>query len=379
MLEDREITSGSSKHGLIASSDTCEFPGRHTLKISIVITVYNYERYVGLAIDSALNQTRPADEIVVVDDGSIDGSRQIIAGYGDRIRAVFQANQGNIAAFEVGYREATGDVLLFLDADDILLPTAVEAVVAHWREGVSKVQFNLEIIDGVGTALGRSFCAFPKSYTSDDVHAEFIRSGTYIWPVMSGNAYSREFLRQVIPLNPPVGYDGALNTIAPLYGDVVTVQATLAQYRLHGRNISRNDAKGRAQRFPDFPRQIGFRVAEFDILKAHCDRKSVHVQAARPIDNEIVFINYRFASRKLGLRYVGHEADTSSSLLRRGIWLALTKTIGWRAAASHIAWFIALFLSPSGVAQRLIMLRFNRAELLRPLLRFGSVIRRKHA
>ncbi|WFU39387.1 glycosyltransferase [Bradyrhizobium sp. CB82] len=349
------------------------------MKISIVITVYNYERYVGLAIDSALNQTRPANEIVVVDDGSIDGSRRIIAGYGDRIRAIFQANQGNIAAFEVGYREATGDVLLFLDADDILLPTAVENVAAHWREGVSKVQFNLEIIDGAGRRLGRSFCAFPKSYTPDDVRTEFVQSGTYIWPVMSGNAYSREFLRQVVPLNPPVGYDGALNTIAPLYGNVVTVQATLGQYRLHGRNISRNDARGRAQRFPDFRRQIGFRVAEFDILKAHCDRKSMHVQATRPIDNEIVFVNYRLASRKLGLGYVGQDADTSGSLLRRGIWLAATSTTGWSTAASHIVWFTALFLSPSWLAYRLIMLRFNRAELLKPLLRFGSVIRRKHA
>jgi len=349
------------------------------LKISIVITVYNYERYVGLAIDSALKQTRRADEIVVVDDGSSDGSRKIIAGYGDKIRAIFQANQGNIAAFEVGYREAKGDVLLFLDADDVLLPTAVEAVVAHWHEGVSKVQYNLEIIDGAGTALGRSFCAFPKSYTSRDVHTEFIRSGTYIWPVMSGNAYSREFLGQVIPLNPPVGYDGALNTIAPLYGDVITVQAALGQYRLHGRNISRNDAKGRARRFPDFPRQIGFRVTEFDILKAHCEKKSVRVLAAKPIDNEIVFVNYRLASRKLGLRYVGQEADTSTSLLGRGIWLALTKTTKWSAAAFHLAWFIALFLSPSAVAQRLIMLRFNRAELLRPLLRFSNVIRRRHA
>lgn len=349
------------------------------MKISIVITVYNYERYVGLAIDSALNQTRPADEIIVVDDGSIDGSRQIIAGYGDRIRAIFQANQGNIAAFEAGYREATGDVLMFLDADDVLMPKAVENVVAHWNGGVSKVQFNLEIIDGAGTPLGRSFCAFPKSYTSDDVRAEFVRSGTYVWPVMSGNAYSREFLRQVIPLNPPVGYDGALNTIAPLYGDVVTVQEILGQYRLHGRNISRNDAKGRAQRFPDFPRQIGFRVREFEILKAHCDRKSVHLKAARPIDNEIAFINYRLASRKLGLSYVGQDADTSSSLLCRGIWLSLAKTPRWRAAASHIVWFTALFLSPSWLAYRLIMLRFNRAELLRPLQRFGSVIRRRHA
>ena len=124
---------------------------------------------------------------------------------------------------------------------------------------------------------------------------------------------------------------------------------------------------------------FGFRVAEFDILKAHCDRKSVHVQSARPIDNEIVFINYRLASRKLGLRYVAQETDTSSSLLRRGIWLALTETTQWRTAASHIVWFTALFLSPSWLAYRLIMLRFNRAELLRPLLRFGSVIRRKHA
>jgi glycosyltransferase involved in cell wall biosynthesis len=349
------------------------------LKISIVITVYNYEHYVGSAIDSALNQTHPADEVVVVDDGSIDGSRQIIAGYGDRIRAIFQTNQGNIAAFEVGYRAATGDVMLFLDADDILMPTAVEHVVAHWRRGVAKVQFNLEIIDSAGRSLGRSFCAFPKSYTSQDVRAEFVRSGTYVWPVMSGNAYSREFLRQVIPLNPPVGYDGALNTIAPLYGDVVTVQETLGQYRLHGRNISRNDAKGRARRFPDFPRQIAFRVAEFDIMKAHSDRNSLHVQAARPIDNEIVFVNYRLASRKLRLRYVGENLDTSGSLLRRGIWLALTKTTRWRAAASHIVWFSALFLSPSWLAYRLIMLRFNRAELLTPFLRFGSVIRRKHA
>jgi glycosyltransferase involved in cell wall biosynthesis len=349
------------------------------LKISIVITVYNYERYVGLAIDSALNQTHPADEIVVVDDGSTDGSRQIIAGYGDRLRAIRQANQGNIAAFETGYRAATGDVILFLDADDILMPTAVEHVVANWHRGVAKVQFNLEIIDGAGRSLGRSFCAFPSSYTPRDVRTEFIQSGTYIWPVMSGNAYSKEFLRQVIPLNPPVGYDGALNTIAPLYGEVVTVQAILGQYRLHGRNISRNDANGRAQRFPDFPRQIAFRVAEFDILKAHSERKSLHVQAARPIDNEIVLINYRLASCKLGLRYVGQDLDTSGSLMRRGIWLALTRTTKWRAAASHTVWFTALFLSPSWLAYRLIMFRFNRAELLAPLLRFGSAIRREHA
>src|SRR5262249_20780715 len=136
------------------------FSADQHLKISIVITVYNYERYVGQAIDSALAQSHPADEIVVVDDGSTDNSAEVIARYGDRIRAVHQKNQGNIAAFETGYREAKGDVLLFLDADDVLLPDAVKNVVAHWRDGVSKVQFNLEIIDGAGASLGRRFCEF---------------------------------------------------------------------------------------------------------------------------------------------------------------------------------------------------------------------------
>lgn len=347
------------------------------MKISIVITVYNYERYVGQAIDSALMQRRPADEVVVIDDGSSDGSPRIIASYGSRIRAVYQKNQGNIAAFEAGYRAASGDILLFLDADDVLLPDAVESVVAHWRDGASKVQFDLEIIDGAGASLGRSFCAFPSHYTPSRIHSEFVQSGTYIWPVMSGNAYSRAFIDAVIPLHPPVGYDGALNTIAPLYGDVITIPRILGQYRLHGRNISRHDAKGRPMRFPDFPRQIGFRVAEFDILKAHCEKKSVQLRATKPIDNEIVSVNYRLASRKLGLAYVGDEADSNISLFVRGIRLALTRTTSWKAAVSNIVWFSALFPCPGWMARQLLLLRFNRGELLRPLRKFGSMIGRK--
>ena len=61
---------------------------------AIVITCYNYGHYVGQAIESALNQTRPADEIIVLDDGSADDSKSVICGFGDRVRPVFQANQG---------------------------------------------------------------------------------------------------------------------------------------------------------------------------------------------------------------------------------------------------------------------------------------------
>src|ERR1700730_15770142 len=135
-------------------------------KISIVITCFNYEIYVGLAIESALNQTRAADEIIVVDDGSTDSSAQIIARYGEKIRSVYQQNRGNIAAFERGYEESSGDLIIFLDADDILFPQTVGSVASAWQDDISKIQYNLEVIDGDGAFIGRYFCTFPKSYTT---------------------------------------------------------------------------------------------------------------------------------------------------------------------------------------------------------------------
>jgi glycosyltransferase involved in cell wall biosynthesis len=336
-------------------------------KISIVITCFNYEIYVGPAIESALNQVRAADEIIVVDDGSTDSSAQTIARYGEKVRSVYQQNRGNIAAFERGYAESSGDLIIFLDADDILFPQTVDSVASAWQDDVSKIQYDLEVIDGSGAFIGRYFCAFPKSYTTAQLYSEFERTGTYIWPVMSGNAYSRTFLRQVMPMMPPVGYDGALNTIAPLYGKVVTLAKPLGQYRLHGRNISRHDNHGRAQRYPDFSRQIGFRTKEFEILKAHCQQKHFHLPDTNFLDNEIVFVNYRLAARKLGQQYIGQDSDTSFRLWLRGVTLALNGSNSLRMTMHHLLWFTALFLSPGWLSHGLILMRFNRAELLKPL------------
>ncbi len=93
--------------------------------VSIVIPNFNFGRFLPAAIDSALAQTHPAIEAVVVDDGSGDDSRAVISGYGGRIRSVFQENQGLAAARNSGIAAANGDFLLFLDSDDILEPGAV--------------------------------------------------------------------------------------------------------------------------------------------------------------------------------------------------------------------------------------------------------------
>jgi len=85
---------------------------------SVVIPVYNLERYVMEAIQSALSQTRPADEVIVVDDGSTDNSPEVIASFADRIKSIMQENSGVSVTRNKGIEAASGDWICFLDGDD---------------------------------------------------------------------------------------------------------------------------------------------------------------------------------------------------------------------------------------------------------------------
>lgn len=91
-------------------------------KISVVIPTYNAAQYVGEAIESVLNQTFKDYEIVVVDDGSTDNTEELLQKYVDRIRYIKQKNGGEGAARNRGIREAHGEWVAFLDADDLWLP-----------------------------------------------------------------------------------------------------------------------------------------------------------------------------------------------------------------------------------------------------------------
>lgn len=90
--------------------------------ISVVIPVFNGEAYIGGAIQSVLDQTLAAQEILVVDDGSSDGTAGVVGRYLPHVRYYRQANRGPGAARNVGIRETAGGLIAFLDADDVWLP-----------------------------------------------------------------------------------------------------------------------------------------------------------------------------------------------------------------------------------------------------------------
>lgn len=94
--------------------------------VSVVIPAYNAEKHINRALDSVLAQTHPADEIIVVDDGSTDNTAQVVKKYGSPVHYIFQENAGAAAARNTAIKAATGAWIAFLDADDEWLPAKLE-------------------------------------------------------------------------------------------------------------------------------------------------------------------------------------------------------------------------------------------------------------
>ncbi|RII27103.1 MAG: hypothetical protein CXR31_07560 [Geobacter sp.] len=92
---------------------------------SVIITAYNRENYIRQAINSVLSQTFSDYELIVVDDGSTDRTQEIIISYGEKVRYIWQENQGSEMAYKTGVSHATGEYMAFLDSDDYFLPNAL--------------------------------------------------------------------------------------------------------------------------------------------------------------------------------------------------------------------------------------------------------------
>lgn len=104
------------------------------MEISVIIPVYNGQRFLAQAVNSVLKQTVPPGEVIVVDDGSTDGSADIARSFPTPVCTIFQENKGPAAARNAGVKEARGQLIAFLDADDIWLPEKLARQTDLWRQ-----------------------------------------------------------------------------------------------------------------------------------------------------------------------------------------------------------------------------------------------------
>lgn len=220
--------------------------------ISVIINNYNYEPYLKKSIKSALNQTYKNTEVIVVDDGSTDGSRKLIASYSGRIIPVLKQNSGQTSAFNAGFAASQGEIIIFLDADDTLFPSAAkEAIKIFLKDkNIAKVHWPMLIVDKNGENTGK--INGPGEDAEGNLKNRVIQNGpfSYISPSTSGNAWNRQFLKKIFPL-PEIekitgfgsaGADETLSALAALYGIVKRIKTSQGTYRIHGKNdrFSRN-------------------------------------------------------------------------------------------------------------------------------------------
>src|SRR5215469_9815325 len=102
--------------------------------VTVLIDTYNYGRFVTEAIESVLAQDYPPEkiEILVVDDGSTDDTKERIAKYGQRLQYLFKPNGGQASAFNFGIPRAGGEIVALLDADDYWFPSKIQRVVEEF-------------------------------------------------------------------------------------------------------------------------------------------------------------------------------------------------------------------------------------------------------
>jgi len=344
--------------------------------VSIVICNHDYEAFVAQAIESALALDWPNLEVIVVDDGSKDGSRRIIDTYAERVTVIHQDNAGQWSACNTGFARSRGDVVIFLDSDDLLHPSLVRRLFEVWRPGLSKVQFQMKIIDEHARETGAVLPQFHVVPSSAQIKQWAQSAAAYPTPPGSGNAYSRTFLERIFPLN---GGDRAADSYclaaAPYLGDVLTIAEPLVSYRVHGKNQG-------AMAGVD-PKRFGFEVkrALFRLRFARAAARGVGVPGDEALNRSLSFLPYRLASLKLLPAEHPIDGDSSWKLLKDFTNACFTpQGVSARASATLWLWGVSVALVPRPLSKELVRWRFSpasRPALLRRSLRALQVVKQR--
>lgn len=201
------------------------------MRASIVITNFNYAPFLADSVGSALAQSLKS-EVIVVDDGSTDDSRQALEEFGDRIRLILQENRGQASALNTGIAVSTGDIVLLLDADDYIELDRAESVAAalDTDPAAQWVRHSMYKVDGLGNRTGGG----AYRMLSSDARHDIIRRGRTPG-LTSVLAFRRGLLDRICPIPEfYVGYaDWYLLVAAALTAPGAHIPRQLSARRMH--------------------------------------------------------------------------------------------------------------------------------------------------
>jgi glycosyltransferase involved in cell wall biosynthesis len=210
--------------------------------VSVIVSNYNYGRFVGDALRSVLDQGYGRMEVVVCDDGSTDDSCSVIeaiAAQDDRVSLIRKPNAGQASAFNAAFSASRGQVVGFLDADDLWLGDKVEKSVHALQETNRGLLIHqMVVVDSEMNELQRipTFTRFESGWIGDRV---LERGGRWRWMPASAMVMRKEVLGRVLPM-PEAPFKTDADTfilmLAPLLTEIESVEEVLGLYRLHGSN-----------------------------------------------------------------------------------------------------------------------------------------------
>lgn len=312
---------------------------RSSVRVTVVMPAYNAETWIGASISSVLWQTMPDVELIVVDDGSADRTVAIAASFDQRVRLICQQSAGPGMARNVAMAEARGDLIAFCDADDLLFPQHLEALVAtHERHG--------------GIATGNAWYLFPGGIDRSKVRLK----GRFPPPAEQRLAILQANFVSIMSLFPRRLFD----EVGPMADDILGVEdwdywmrAVFAGYPVHRQ-----------------PRPLAlYRVNEAGLSSGRPDLMEAHVlKVLRRAEErlELTPEEYAYVRRRLSAPGVGAlatQADTDLQARR------------YRAASRAYAELAALVPSEHRLVWKARLLGLS-PRILGPVMR-GRELRRR--
>ena len=209
--------------------------------VSILINNYNYGHFIEESIKSVLNQSYNNCEVIVVDDGSTDNSREIIQKYSDQIISLFQENQGQASAFNAGFNISSGDIILFLDSDDYFYPDKLKITIDLFSKypNAGWIFHELEYVNFNGQILDIEHSSNLKTEQFLDLRDIFRSGEKLLYQTPCGICFQRYVLDNILPMPQSHGVsisDVYLRTTAMIISPGLHSPQKLAAQRIHTQN-----------------------------------------------------------------------------------------------------------------------------------------------